>query len=236
MTLNPVVDGESGEPPTGKRVVYGRLCVVDEIVGARVSLKLLAMSFKNSKFRFGHRMLDPEQNLLYTVDEMADDLNADKFLAACQNAETNYLYQWLEDPACGKTLRDAIRPSRLRTAEQVATFAHEIQTPHGLTAAQRAVIGGHITDRVLVLQGPPGTGKSHTLGFATLARALALATPARPFRVAVCTKTHSASLVALESIVSCAKSLMQKPANNDEQAKLLDPFTQLKVYQNLQRR
>ncbi|MDQ3684183.1 MAG: hypothetical protein M3430_01090, partial [Acidobacteriota bacterium] len=78
MTLNPVADGETGEPPTGKRIVNGRLCVVEVIVGARVSLKLLPMSFKNSRFRFGHRMIDPEQNLLYTVDEMADDLNADK--------------------------------------------------------------------------------------------------------------------------------------------------------------
>ncbi len=230
LTLNPVADGETGEPPTGKRVVHGRLCVVEEIVGARVSLKLLAMSFKNSKFRFGHRMLDPEQNLLYTIDEMADDLNADKFLAACQNAETNYLYQWLEDPERGKTPRTGIRPSRLRTAEQVAKLAHEAQAPHGLTIAQAAVIGGHILDRILVLQGPPGTGKSHTLGFATLSRALALATPARPFRVAVCTKTHAASLVALESIVSRAKSVLAKRAGGDENSSILEPLAQLKVF------
>lgn len=230
MTLNPVADGETGEPPTGKRIVYGRLCVVEEIAGVRVSLRLLAMSFKNSKFRFGHRMIDPEQNLLYTIDEMTDDLNADKFLEACQNAETNHLYQWLEDTERGKSPRSGIRPSRLRTAEQVANFAHEVQTPHGLTSAQRKVIGGHITDRVLVLQGPPGTGKSHTLGFATLARALALATPTRPFRVAVCTKTHAASLVALESIVSRAKSLLAKRAGSDENRASVEPLTQLRVF------
>jgi CRISPR/Cas system-associated exonuclease Cas4 (RecB family) len=230
MTLNPVVDGETGEPPTGKRIVYGRLCVVEEIAGTRMSLKLLAMSFKNSKFRFGHRMLEPEQTLLYTIDEMADDLNADKFLEACQNAETNHLYQWLENPERGKTPRTGIRPSRLRSAEQVATFAHEAQAPHGLTSAQRKVIGGHITDRMLVLQGPPGTGKSHTLGFATLARALALATPARPFRVAVCTKTHAASLVALESIIARAKSLLANRAGGDGIHAVLEPLTQLKVF------
>ena len=230
MTLNPLADGETGEPPTGKRIVHGRLCVVEEIVGARVSLKLLAMSFKNSKFRFGHRSLDPEQNLLYTVDEMADDLNADKFLAACQNAETNYLYQWLEDPERGKTPRSGIRPSRLRAAAQFANLAHEAQAPHGLTLAQSAVIGGHITDRILVLQGPPGTGKSHTLGFATLSRALALASPARPFRVAVCTRTHAASLVALESIVARAKSVLAKRAGGEEESALLEPLARLKVF------
>jgi hypothetical protein len=50
------------------------------------------------------------------------------------------------------------------------------------------------------LQGPPGTGKSHTLGFATVSRALALATPTRSFRVMVCAKTHAAAAVALASI------------------------------------
>ena len=230
MTLNPVADGETGEPPTGKRVVHGRLCVVEELVGARVSLKLLAMSFKKSKFRFGHRTIEPEQNLLYTIDEMADDLNADKFLEACQNAETNHLYQWLEDSEHGKSPRTGIRPSRLRIAEQVADLAHEAQAPLGLTAAQRTVIGGHITDRVLVLQGPPGTGKSHTLGFATLARALALATPARPFRVAVCTKTHAASLVALESIIARATSLLTSHLGSGETFAGLERLAQLKVF------
>lgn len=230
MTLNPVADGETGEPPTGKRVVHGRLCVVEGIMGARVSLKLLPMSFKKSKFRFGHRMIEPEQTLLYTVDEMADDLNADKFLEACQHAETNHLYRWLEDPKRGKLPRSGIRPSRLRTAEHIANFAHEVQAPHGLTSAQRKVVGGHITDRVLVLQGPPGTGKSHTLGFATLARALALATPARPFRVALCTRTHAASLVALESIVSRAKSLLVKRAGSDETHAGVEPLMNLKVF------
>ncbi len=214
VTLNPKVDEETGEMLSGKRLVYGRLAVVEEITETQVRLRLLSMSFKNSKFRFGHRLLDPTSTLLYTLDEMADDLNADKLLEACRNAESNHLYQWVENTELGQTPRP-IRPVRLRAAARIAGIAHDVQQPHGLTEAQRGVIGNHLTDRVLVLQGPPGTGKSHTLGFATLSRALALATPSRPFRIAVCTKTHAAAQIALTSIRARANDLLKTGATDE---------------------
>jgi hypothetical protein len=234
MTLNPLLDEETGEQLTGKRLVHGRLCVVEEIQDMRVHLRLMPMSFKNSMFRFGHRMIEPEQNHIYTVDEMADDFNADKFLEACRNSTSNNLYRWLENPALGQEPRSWIRPLRLRSAAQVAELAHAVQTPHGLTGAQREVIGGFIKDRVLVLQGPPGTGKSHTLGFATISRALALATPTRPFRVMVCAKTHAAAAIALASIRARADKilLMHGTHGKTEQnvAPLLDALSRLKVF------
>jgi hypothetical protein len=82
-----------------------------------------------------------------------------------------------------------------------------------------------LQERVLVLQGPPGTGKSHTLGFAVLARALALATPARPFRGAVAARTHAASSIALASIARGARPLLREGAGDAR----LAPLERLRV-------
>lgn len=233
MVLNPLVDEETGQPLTGKRLVHGRLCVVEQVGERRVGLRLMSMSFKNSKFRFGHRMIEPDAGRLYTLDEMADDLNSDKFLEACRNAESNHLYRWLDDVALGFQRRDWIRPSRLRAARRVAELADAAEAPHGLTRAQREVVGEFLSERMFVLQGPPGTGKSHTLGFAALARALALTTPARPFRVLVCAKTHAAVEVALSSIRARADKLSGAQARDEEDGseveRLLAPLASLRV-------
>src|SRR5205085_5619420 len=191
---------------------------------SHVSLRLLPMNFKNSPFRYRHQLFAPEADSLYTVDEMADDLNADKFLEACRNAGHNQLYRWLSDTEEGRRPR-AVRPKRLRDAQEVARAAARAQSPHGLTAAQTEVIGSHLVDRVLVVQGPPGTGKSHTLGFAVLSRMLAQATPARPFRVAVLARTHAAVSLALESVARRTRELLgERGKGKGEGAKDLAPF------------
>jgi hypothetical protein len=205
VVLNPAADAE-GRAPSAWRLVRGRLALVEELSERGATLRLLPMSFKNSPFRYRHALFAPEAGQLYTADEMCDDLNSDKFLDACRNARHNHLYRWLSDPEEGKRPR-AVRPRRLRDAQEVARLAALAQAPHGLTESQRSVVGSHLTDRVLVVQGPPGTGKSHTLGFAILSRMLAQATPARPFRVAVLAKTHAAVSVALESVVRRAAQL-----------------------------
>jgi hypothetical protein len=226
VVVNPLAD-EEGRALAAWKLLRGRLAVVEEFDGARASLRLLPMSFKNSDFRFPHRLFKPDAGSLFTIDEMADDLNADKFLDACRHAATNNLYRWIDDAGEGKRPR-AIRPRRLRDAKEIADIASRAQQPSGLTAAQRRVVGDAITDRVLVLQGPPGTGKSHTLGFAVLARALALATPARPFRVAVCARTHAATQVALASIAKRAREL-REGAGGDPRAAPLDGLKVAKV-------
>ncbi|HEX7173747.1 MAG TPA: AAA family ATPase, partial [Pyrinomonadaceae bacterium] len=207
VVVNPSRDGEGRALPAW-RLVRGRLAVVEELSASEVALRLLPMSFKNSPFRYPHVLFKPEPGVVYTADEMADDLNSDKFLEACRNAATNHLYRWLSDMGEGKRAR-AVRPRRLRDAEAMASLASAAQSPHGLTGAQREIVGGHLCERVLVVQGPPGTGKSHTLGFAILARALAQTTPARPFRVAVLAKTHAAVAVALESIAKRRRELTE---------------------------
>ncbi|HEX8115650.1 MAG TPA: AAA domain-containing protein, partial [Pyrinomonadaceae bacterium] len=208
VVLNPLVDNE-GRAVTGLRLVRGRLATVEELDERGVVLRLLPLSFKNSPFRYRHQLFAPEAGALYTADEMADDLNSDKFLEACRNARHNHLYAWLSDPEEGKRPR-LVRPKRLRDALDFAGLAARAQRPHGLTQAQEEVIGSHLSERVLVLQGPPGTGKSHTLGFAILSRMLAQATPARPFRVAVLAKTHAAVSVALESVAKRRNELLRE--------------------------
>ena len=207
VVLNPLA-GEEGRALPAWRLVRGRLATVEELGEAGAVLRLLPMSFKNSPFRYPHQMLKPEAGALYTLDEMADDLNADKFLEACRHASSNHLYRWLSDPAEGQRPR-AVRPRRLRAAREFAELAARAQQPHGLTRAQEEVIGEHLADRVLVVQGPPGTGKSHTLGFAILSRLLAQATPARPFRVAVLARTHAAVTVVLESIMKRRREIQE---------------------------
>lgn len=227
VVLNPSTD-EAGKFLPARKLVRGRLAVVEALDDSRVRLRLLAMSFKNSEFRYPHWLFKPEAGAVCTLDEMADDLNSDKFLDACRHAASNQLYAWLADTAEGKRPR-AIRPKRLREAQEIAALASRAQSPYGLTEAQRRVVGGYLPERVLVLQGPPGTGKSHTLGFAVLARALALATPARPFRIAVAAKTHAATSIALASIASRARQLLKAAQVEQTEPGLLAPLERLRV-------
>jgi len=227
LVLNPLRDGEGRMLPAS-RILRGRLATVEEVSAERVTLRLLPMSFKNSPFRYPHMLYVPEGGALYTADEMADDLNADKFLEACRHASSNHLYACLSDPEEGKRPR-ALRPKRLRDAREFARLAAAAQKPHGLTEAQADIVGSRLEERVVVLQGPPGTGKSHTLGLAVLARAAALASPARPFRVAVLAKTHAAASVALESVAKRRDELLKAYAGTPEGDTLINPLARLKV-------
>jgi hypothetical protein len=225
--LNPSRDAEGRTLPAWL-LVRGRLATVEEVSAERVAFRLLPMSFKNSPFRYRHALFVPEAGALYTADEMADDLNADKFLEACRHASSNHLYAWLSDPEEAKRPRQ-LRPKRLRDAREFARLAAAAQQPHGLTEAQEEIVGGRLEERVIVLQGPPGTGKSHTLGFAVLARAAALSTLARPFRVAVLAKTHAAVSVALEAVARRRAELLKAYAGTAEGELLIKPLARLKV-------
>jgi len=90
----------------------------------------------------------------------------------------------------------------------------QAQQPSGLPAAQRAIVGAHYPEHVLVVQGPPGTGKSHMLGLAILARAWALTSAARPFRVAVAAKTHAAVTIVLPSVVQRLQALLARDSQD----------------------
>jgi hypothetical protein len=219
VVLNSLTN-EEGQPRAAWEIVRGRLGVIDELDGARVVVRLKRLTFKQTRFRYSHRSTEARPGQVYTLDEMVDDLNADKHLEACRHADVNHLYRWMSaayaDPSAPKPRR-AVRPSRLRAAREFAELAAESQQPHGLTAAQRGVVGGYGEDSVLVVQGPPGTGKSHTLGLTILARASALKSASRPFRVAVAAKTHAAVGIVLSSVV---KRLRELTATHGHDARL----------------
>lgn len=214
MILNNLRD-EKGSFLSAKRILHGVICVVDFVTNRKIRLEIRYMNFKNSAFRYTHGFFEPNVESLYTIDEMADDLNSDKFLAACETADlTSEFYRRITDLDNGKSLRE-IRPARLRIAKEFADLANEAQSPKDLTETQRRVIGETLREKVLVLQGPPGTGKSHTLGFAVLARIAALAAPVKPFRVFISAKTHAAVNVALQSIAKRKEQILQNSSGND---------------------
>lgn len=216
---------ENGKFLSAKSIVTGRLAIVEEIGTEKIILRLSSMC-KPSEFRYAHRLFKPEAGRLYTIDQMLDDFNSDKFLAACRQVElTNPLYSWLTNLEEGKSPR-IIRPSRSRTAQTVAELANRAQQPFSLTTAQEEIIGDFLEEKVFVLQGPPGTGKSHTLGFAVLARILALKAQSKPFRVAISAKTHAAVKIAVGSIAKRAALLQEKLPDEP----LLAQLENLKVY------
>lgn len=206
---------EEGQPRAAWETVRGRLGIIRAIRDAQIMVQLQRLTFKPTPFRYPHRRMDLQPGQVYTLDEMVDDLNADKYLEACQHAATNPLYYWLSqaysNPQAPKPLR-VIRPSRLRAGLAFADLAAQAQQPFGLTTAQRAIVGGHYPEQVLVVQGPPGTGKSHTLGLAILARTWALQSVARPFRIAVTAKTHAAVSIVLHSVVQRLQELLARYA------------------------
>jgi len=210
---------DEGQARAAWDIVRGRLGVIRDITDAQITVQLQRLSFKPTPFRSPHRRTDLQPGQVYTLDEMVDDLNADKYLEACQHATSNPLYHWLSDaytdPQAPKPLR-VIRPSRLRAGLAFADLAAQAQQPSGFTAAQHAIVGGYYPEQVLVVQGPPGTGKSYTLGLAILARAWALKTVARPFRVAVAAKTHAAVSIVLDSVVQRLQELLASQGHQEQ--------------------
>ncbi len=191
-------------------IVRGRLCTVSRQEGSRLSLSLTDMSFfpvkgqpRSQPFRYPHdTKLLPETGELYSIDEMVDDLNGDRLLEGCRNADYNPFYHLMADPASNSHTR----PVSMEVADRLrefASFVNELEGDHAPTVAQQAVIAGHLARRVLLVQGPPGTGKSHTLGWAVLARMYAeRAGRQGSLRVAVCCQTHNAVNIVLQSIAA----------------------------------
>ncbi|MGB8647852.1 MAG: AAA domain-containing protein [Anaerolineae bacterium] len=182
---------------SASRLKHGRLATLHALGADWVDLELLDLKFRGSKFRYYHDTeIVPERGQRYTMDEMADDLNADKVLEALQQTGTNTLYRALLQPP-------ALRPVPVTRAAALAEFAALVDTlekQSKLTPRQRQVVAESLADPVLLVQGPPGTGKSHTLAWAVLARLAASAAEGQPYRVAVSCKTHNAVHIVLGAI------------------------------------
>jgi len=172
-----------------------------------LELNLLGVSFWKSVFRYPHdNKLAPEPGRLYTLDEMADDMNADKSLEALRNLADNVLYHWLLQPPPARTVER-------QTAAFLADFINLVNTleKHALTRPQQEVVARRLAEPLFLVQGPPGTGKSYTLSWAILARLAAAAAAGRPCRVAVSCKTHNAVNIVLGAVAEKLARLLSFP-------------------------
>ena len=219
-------DGQAWE------IVRGRLGIVGNQAGASLSLSLTNLSFgavkgesRGQPFRYYHdTKLRPAVGELYTLDEMVDELNGDKLLDACRNADYNPFYGLLAT----HDETDLNRPVSPGVVSQIRKFAdgvNELEGEFAPTEAQQAVIAGHLAHKIFLVQGPPGTGKSHTLGWAILARMYAVhAGSDAPLRVAVACQTHNAVNIVLQSIAGKLARLAGTP--------LADELSGLQIYKS----
>lgn len=206
-------------------MVRGRLAIIQSQDGMQVSLDLSEMSFAAPKnqpkptiaFRYYHNnKLLPVPGQYYMLDEMVDDLNGDKLLEACRQAEHNSFYHLLSVAALSGELnrRQNLAPELPAKAREFAELVASIEGQFAPTAAQQAVIAGHFARKVFLVQGPPGTGKSHTLGWAALARMYAEQATGGTLRIAVSCQTHNAVNIVLQSIANKLKKLQGTPAGD----------------------
>ena len=211
-------------------LIKGRLAIIADMTDETVELELMALG-KGGTFTFFHdSKLHVQLRCRYTLDDMADDLVAERVVKALDHLGTNVLACWLEaEPrshgdmetgARGEGEQAPRRYSGNREQEKRASLhisfhpvhlvnpvekaAQEVLAcmPHPPTAKQRQVIADGSDEWLRLVQGPPGTGKSRTLGLAVVTRLVAAAQANKPLRVAVTAKTHSAVQVALDSIAN----------------------------------
>lgn len=202
-----VVFNATDQPLSPNQMKHGRLAQVVRVSEEVVELELLGMTFINGYFRYFHKnSIEPQANELYTIDPMADDLNADKILDSLKNVSGNIFYHWLlQKPDCRSVPPNVQDTFNLFTNQVDAILANQKRK---LTAKQREAIAGNLGDPLVLVQGPPGTGKSYTLAWAILAQIAAASVQNRPCRVAISCKTHNAINVELKALAQALKQIV----------------------------
>jgi hypothetical protein len=199
-------------------ILRGRICLVNDVEGDSLILRMTEISAgknqgKGPPFRYYHdSKLVPEIGQYYIVDEMVDDLNGDRFLEACRQAEYNPIYHLIAQPHTPERNQRANLPPALeQKAQEFLAQLVALEGDRAPTLPQREVIAGRLQERLFLVQGPPGTGKSHTLGWAVLSRIYAALSNGESCRVAVSCQTHNAVNIVLESIAAKLAHLQQLP-------------------------
>lgn len=201
-----VVMNDPSDPQlTANKIKNGRLAMVDELTSTRVVLKFMDNVQGRGKIfcYFHNTSINPQPGGLYVLDDMVDDLNADKVLESLRNIESNVFFRWL-------SYRPTSRP--IPNSPFFQQFIGQIDAllavrKRKLTASQRKVIGETLAHPLALVQGPPGTGKSYTLAWAILGRVAAASVQGCPCRVAVCCKTHNAIKVVLKALGQAKQQL-----------------------------
>ena len=195
-------------------ILRGRIAIVQSIDGEELTAELMPMSFRKSDFRFGHNAsMAVATGQHYVLDPMVDDLVAERILDGARNTDHNAFLAWIEKGGDAVHVR---APGELGSG--VESFAEALEDAEGIlspTLKQAEVIGGRLTDPILLVQGPPGTGKTHTLAWAILARVYAAAQVGRTFHVLVSAMTHTAVEVVLRSLADKLAALDQDPRTQE---------------------
>lgn len=208
VIFNPV-EGEL----SANQLKHGRLAIIESIKQDEVVLQLLGMTWANGRFKYFHKSkLTPSYGFRYTIDPMADDLNADKVLEALANVDGNVFFNWLKEKPADLIVHPRLGEFYKRFADLIDGFLKN--RGRKLTQRQREAISEQYAKALVLVQGPPGTGKSYTLAWAILARIAGAAVQGRPCGVVVSCKTHNAVNVVLKAL---AEVRLQIAATTPEQ-------------------
>lgn len=185
------------EHQTPWELIKGRLTIIKGMAGATVTLDLSSLTSRESAFKYSHNIkLLPAPGDLYTLDEMVDDLNADKFLQAVRHSAGNLLFDALNASVASECL-----PQFSSRGELFLKLATKHIPKFQVTERQAEVVAACDDLPIVCVQGPPGTGKTATVGWAILER-IFRRTDQR-LRVLVCAKTHKATNLVLASVANC---------------------------------
>ncbi len=178
----------------------GAIVRLEQVSLQAVEGLLLGFGKRATAFRFGHVDVQPVVDALFSLDELVDDLLADKQQEACVRSRGSLLQRALEDDPSRFDL--PVRPEQLQRAQRL------LQGVPSLTARQREGVLLLLRSRLSLLQGPPGTGKSFSLGLAALAYHCAMGFSTRLLISGV---THTSVDIALSSIARRREELLAWP-------------------------
>jgi hypothetical protein len=210
--------------PTPKQMLYGARATIDAIFVERdqderataatlnltieppfgASLKgFLFSSFMKEPFIDGALYTsDPDPNDIYGYwcSVVAEELR--RLESSADPTIRNALYDRITDPSSAQ-----VDWSDTEAQAQALFLAgldalHQANALHDFEESKRDFIGSHGDDAILLVQGPPGTGKSYSTAYAAFARFQGALAADRDFRVFVSCKTHAATDVLLENILS----------------------------------
>lgn len=148
-----------------------------------------------------------ERGRLYILDELADDIVAERAREALDHSEHNSLYKVLDEFLTGRepnslqTLKLSRNPVR-----DLSSWLRSGYTTHPNSEQQKFVEGVCSQTPVHVLHGPPGTGKTEALAWAVLARVLAHKKKREMCRVLMVCPTHKAIHEFVDKLARCWKS------------------------------
>jgi len=217
------VEQQALQTPTPRQMLYGGRAEIREIAvdrdetgratGAIIELEMKD-AFGGARFRgfaFGDSRKQPfDGGERYTIDADPNDWASYQGLKVVEGliaGQPNTLFDRLTaDSVLSVAWPEAAEAGQARFLAGLDALA-DAGLALGFEPDQRAFVAGHGDAPTLLVQGPPGTGKSYTTAYALFARIQGAMAADREFRVQVGCKTHAATDVLLENLVTARERL-----------------------------